>query len=320
MMPTDLCKVHVPGAYTTVQDLGRFGYQKMGIPVSGALDTAACRLANLLVGNPETEALLELTIIGPRLEFFTAVDIALTGADMGMAINGVPAAAWRSHRVTAGDQVEVQQVTRGCRGYLAVSGGIQVPPVMGSRSTYAGGRLGGYRGRPLKAGDVLPGSPAVPLPAVRQIDPGHVPELGGDVCLRLVPGPQDDFFDEGMNTLLTSTYMVTPKADRMGCRLQGPEVLRRGQAPASIVSEPSMPGSIQIPADNQPIVLLVEQTVGGYAKIATMISADRSKLAQATPGDSVTFEKITLDQAHAAYHEEEARIRKLADAFGRLPS
>ncbi|MFH1985059.1 MAG: biotin-dependent carboxyltransferase family protein [Pseudomonadota bacterium] len=311
----NLCTVHVPGAFTTVQDLGRFGYQQMGIPVSGALDAAACRVANLLVGNSETAAVLELTITGPKLAFMAETAVALTGAEMGMFINGSPAASWHAHRLKPGDMLEIRQVTRGCRGYLAVSGGIQVPPVMGSRATYVGGALGGFNGRPLKAGDVLPGSPAPALPPPRGIPKEWIPEHGKDILLRVVPGPQDDFFDAGMKTLLSSAFMVTPKADRMGYRLQGPEIRRRADAPASIVSEPSMPGGIQIPADNQPIILLVEQTVGGYAKIATVISTDLPRLAQATPGDTVTFEQITLEAAHGRYREQEDRLRKIAGLF-----
>jgi len=309
-------KVHSPGAFTTVQDGGRFGYQKMGMPISGALDAFAFRVANLLVGNPLESAVLEITITGPKLEFLSETDIALTGAKMGMSLNDAPVPAWQSVRANPGDILEIHQVTSGCRAYLAISGGIDVPLVMGSRSTYVGGKLGGFAGRPLQAADVVCGLEAQLLETPRILPDRWIPEHQREISLRIIPGPQDDFFDAGLETLLTTDYMVTPKADRMGYRLQGAAIERIPGTPASIVSEPSMPGGIQIPADAQPIVLLVEQTVGGYSKIATVITPDIARLTQATPGDTVRFEKVDLAQAHTIYREAEKKLQKIAASIG----
>jgi len=305
-------KVHSPGAFTTVQDNGRFGYQKMGMPISGALDAFAFRVANLLVGNPAESAVLEITITGPRLEFLSETDIALTGAKMGMTLNDTLVQAWRSVRVKPGDMLEIHQVTSGCRAYLAISGGIDVPVVMGSRSTYVGGKLGGFEGRPLQADDVVNGLEARLLEAPRVLPNKWIPEHEREINLRIIPGPQDDYFDTGLETLLTTDYMVTPKADRMGYRLQGAAIERIPGTPASIVSEPSMPGGIQIPADAQPIVLLVEQTVGGYSKITTVITPDIARLTQATPGDTARFEKVDLAQAHKIYRDSEKKLQEIA--------
>jgi biotin-dependent carboxylase-like uncharacterized protein len=309
----DAFLVLTPGPYTTVQDRGRFGYQHMGIPVSGVLDAYAFRTANLLVGNPEDRAVLEMTILGPQLAVMQTVDVALTGAEMEMKLNFKPVEAWKSIRVEPGDILSIQAVKRGCRGYLAVTGGIAVPEVMGSRSTYVGGKLGGYHGRPIKKGDIVQSGPGTLLGSPRHMPESRIPRYTGQATLRAIPGPQDDFFDEGLTTLFTSEYMVTAKADRMGYRLQGPPVAHRADAQRSIISEPTMPGGIQVPADNQPIILLAEQTVGGYTKIATVISTDIHKIAQATPGDTVSFQRVDLDTAHAIYREQEEQLKEIAD-------
>jgi antagonist of KipI len=308
----DTFLVITPGSLTTVQDKGRFGYQHAGLPVSGALDSFACRVANLLVGNPEGSAVLESTIVGPQLAVLREADIALTGADMQAKLNYKQIENWKTIRVTPGDVLTFQQVKSGCRGYLAVSGGIKVPEVMGSMSTYVGGKIGGYGGRPLRKGDILQRGKGVPLDAPRHLSEKWVPRYPDQIILRTVSGPQDDHFDEGLAILLQSEFMVTPKADRMGYRLQGPPIKHKADVPQSIISEPTMPGGIQVPADGQPIILLVEQAVGGYAKIATVISTDLRHIAQAVPGDSVKFESVTLETAHAIYHKHEKMLGEIS--------
>jgi len=307
--------VLTPGPYMTVQDRGRLGYQQMGVPVSGALDAFACRTANLLVRNPEHCAVLEITITGPQLAIMSEADIALTGADMGLKLNHKPVPSWETIRVQPGDLLTIQQVTSGCRGYLAVSGGIDVPEIMGSRSTYVGGKLGGYEGRPLKKGDIIASGGGPLLDAPRHLPRSSIPHYPEEIPLRAVAGPQDDFFEDGLATLFESQYTVTPKADRMGYRLQGPAIEHREGVAKSIISEPTLPGGIQVPADHQPIVLLVEQTVGGYTKIATVISPDLSRIAQATPGDTVRFERVSLETARGIYKDQEARIQAIARKF-----
>ncbi len=309
----DTFLVLTPGPYTTVQDKGRFGYQQIGVPISGAIDQFAFRVANFLVENPEESAVLEITIVGPQLAVLREVDLALTGAEIGFELNHDPVECWKTVRVKPGDVISIQQVKSGCRGYLAVSGGIDVPEVMGSRSTYVGGKLGGYKGRTLKKGDVIQSVEGSLLNKPRYLPESWIPRYSEEVLLHAIPGPQDDFFDEGMETLFQSEFTVTVKADRMGYRLKGPSIQLKEKMPKSIISEPTMPGGVQIPADRQPIILLAEQTVGGYAKIATVISPDLSRIAQAIPGNTVRFEQVSLESAHRLYHEQAYRMQTIAD-------
>ncbi|MBC8443618.1 MAG: biotin-dependent carboxyltransferase [Deltaproteobacteria bacterium] len=307
----DLFDVITSGAYTTVQDKGRYGFLQMGIPVCGALDPFAFRVANMLVGNDKNHAVLEMTITGPRLEVLADAMVAVTGAEISVSLNDQPIPMWRSFRVQAGDLLAIHQVKSGCRAYLAVTGGLDVPIVMGSRSTYVGGHIGGFNGRPLKAGDRLGARPAGLPDFLQALSEDDIPQFSPEIVLRAIPGPQDDFFVEGLDLLFSSQFMVSTKADRMGYRLQGPPIPLLSDKPKSIVSEPSMPGGIQIPADQQPIILLVEQTVGGYAKIATVISSDISKIAQATPGDTVRFEPTSLEETHRQYLRQVGRYQNI---------
>lgn len=309
----ELFEVIAPGAFTTVQDKGRYGFQNMGIPICGALDACAYRIANLLVGNADDCAALEITVMGPRLKALAEADIALAGAEMVMTLNESALDGRQSFRISPGDILEIHQIKKGCRAYLAVSGGIDVAVVMGSRSTYVGGKIGGFQGRALKQGDILNRCGAGLLKSRRHLPVGFRPQYLTEITLRAIPGPQDDFFQEGLDILFASDFMVTAKADRMGYRLRGPFIPMREDMPKSIISEPSMPGGIQIPADQQPIILLVEQTVGGYTKIATVISSDLPKVAQATPGDTIRFEKVTLTQAHAVYRETAKQMNAIAE-------
>jgi biotin-dependent carboxylase-like uncharacterized protein len=309
----DLFSVLTPGAYTTVQDNRRYGFQQMGIPLSGALDAFSFNVANMLVENPENCAVLEITIMGCRFEVLNEADVAITGAQIGVTLNERPMECWSSFRVKSGDILEIKQVKSGCRAYLAVTGGIDVPEVMGSRSTYVGGSIGGYLGRPLKQGDIIKRGIGSLLKQARHLSPAVIPQYSSNIVIHAVLGPQDDFFDEGIKTLFESEYMISPKADRMGYRLQGPVIKHRAEMPKSIISEPSAPGGVQIPADGQPIILLVEQTVGGYTKIATVISTDLCKIAQATPGDTICFEQVTLKKAHALYHDRQKLMKEIEE-------
>ena len=311
----DAIKVISPGGYTTIQDRGRFGFQHMGIPVSGSLDNFSFVMANLLVGNPENLAAMEITIIGPCLEIRKEMDIALTGAKMDITINDNPVQQWRSIRVKPGDIITISQVQSGCRSYLAFTGGIDVPEVMGSFSTYAGAGIGGFKGRNLQKGDILETMEAPLLKKERILPEKFIPDYPGQIVVRALLGPQDDYFDDGIKVLFSSEYLVTAKADRMGYRLQGESISIKAGMPESIVSEPSIPGSIQIPPDEQPIILFVEQTVGGYAKIATVISSDLGLVAQTTPGDTIRFESMDLDAAHKLIFEEQKKISTIKDSF-----
>lgn len=312
----DFFHVIEPGAYTTVQDSGRFGFQRFGVPPTGMLDPYAGRIAGMLVGNDEDEALLELTFAGCILAVLAPGEIALTGAAMPLTINGAPKERWRSHSVLPGDTVRIGQAQSGCRAYLAIGGGIDVPKVMGSRSCYTGAGIGGHEGRPLAAGDVLPRGSKEVYGRSRKLPATFVPEYGGEIVLRAVAGPQSDYFDEGLKGFFDSAYTVTPQANRMGYRLAGPPVNPKPEMPKSIISEPSLPGGVQVPADGQPIILLVEQTVGGYTKVATVITTDIAKVAQAVPGDRIRFEPVSLAAAHGIYRRHcqmMARVKSAVD-------
>jgi biotin-dependent carboxylase-like uncharacterized protein len=314
----ELFAVRNPGPMTTVQDLGRLAFLDRGVPLSGALDPFACRVANLLVGNPEEAAVLEITVMGPTLEVLAPADIALTGADMGMTINREPVRAWRTVRANPGEVIRIPRAAYGCRAYLAVTGGIDVPRMMGSRSTFVRAKIGGVQGRGLIKGDTLHRGAGSLLSRPRELPDEWIPQYAREIALRAVPGPQDDAFREGIDAFFGASYEVTQQADRMGCRLRGPAVRRDGELPESIVTEPTMPGNVQVPADGQPIILLVEQTSGGYAKIATVITADLPKVAQVVPGNSVRFERVTLEDAHHLYREQQKHVQQIREYLKRV--
>jgi antagonist of KipI len=306
---SDVFRVLAPGPLTTVQDRGRLAFQHMGVPISGALDGFALRVANRLVGNLADGAVLESTLVGPRLEVLCPADIAVTGAATNLTLNDRPVPGWTALRVAPGDIVDLGAADNGCRAYLAVGGGIDVPPRMGSRATYLGGRFGGLEGRALQAGDILKHVPADLLARPRHLP--WFPLYGTTACLRAVPGPQNDFFQSALEVFFEASFTVTAQANRMGYRLEGAVLAREPQAPASIVSEPIVAGNVQVPADGQPIILLTEQTIGGYAKIATVITPDLFKVAQAKPGDTIRFLPVTLEAAHAALREWTAYLERI---------
>ncbi len=300
-----------PGSFTTVQDQGRYCFIDRGVPPSGVLDPFAAVVANFLVGNPDSAAVLEITMMGPALEALGEADVALTGADMSMTVNQEPVAGWQSVRVKRGDVIRIRQAKSGCRAYFAVTGGIDVPVIMGSRATCVKAKIGGVEGRPLRKGDVVGRIPAEPLAKSRKLPADFIPVCSPDVVLRAVSGPQDEAFASGLEDFFSSVYEVTAEADRMGYRLQGSPIHHDTGFPQSIISEPTLPGNVQLPADGQPIILLVEQTTGGYTKIATVISADLSKIAQAMPGNRVMFQNVTLEEAHRVYREQALLLRQI---------
>lgn len=308
-------KIVKPGFLTTIQDRGRFHYQKWGIPVAGAMDEYALRVGNLLVGNQENQACLEITLLGPEIEFWAPGLIALTGADLGAQLNGQSVETWTSFQVKEGDILRFTGIRSGCRAYLAAAGGFDVPVVMGSRSTYLRGKIGGLNGRALREGDVLEVNTSEQN---SQWPPSRIPvefrqQHSSTQVVRVVLGPQDDAFTpEGIDTFLHSEYTVTPESDRMGCRLEGPAITHR-EGP-DIISDGIAMGSIQVPGNGKPIVMLADrQTTGGYAKIATVITPDLWKMAQAKPGDTISFAGVTLAEAHAAYKDYENIFRQLPD-------
>jgi biotin-dependent carboxylase-like uncharacterized protein len=311
-------KILSPGLHTTVQDLGRFGYQNIGVPVSGALDGFGLRLANALVGNPQGAAAVEILVSGPVLEIAAdSARLALIGTGASLDIRGQKArvvAAGQSVTVQRGDIV---QIAPGCQSaccYLAVEGGIPVPHVLGSASTYVRAALGGLNGRALQPEDLVPlaiaSSPE--RTELRAPSPSPAPV---DQPTRVVLGPQQNYFrTEALATLLDAEFRVSNDTDRMGMRLDGPVLRHRGGW--DIISDAIATGSIQVPGSGQPIVLLADhQTTGGYPKIATVISADLPKLGRCRPGDPLRFVSVELEAAEEMCREAEREFAKLVGAL-----
>jgi antagonist of KipI len=302
--------VKKPGLLTTVQDAGRIGYQQFGVPVSGVMDHLSHRIGNLLVGNPENGAVLELSLLGPELVFQTDTVISVTGGDLGVHVNGEPLSLWTSVRVSEGDTLTCKGIKKGCRAYLAVAGGIQVPTVMGSLSTYTRGKIGGCEGRALKAGDVLTtGEPTAEIEqlAGRSLTPAEA-EYPREILIRVIPGPQDDAFTpEGIETFYSSPYAVTNECDRMGYRLEGAQISHISGG--DMISDGIAMGAVQVPGHGMPIVMMADrQTTGGYTKIANVITVDLPKMAQAKPGDQITFHRITVEEAQQLLQEQEKTL------------
>jgi len=304
--------IHDAGPLTTIQDLGRPGYLRVGIPASGPMDAMAFVLANRLAGNGDGAAALECTLIGPRVEFVDDRMVAIAGADMAPTLNGSPAPRWESVPVKRGDVLRMGAARTGVRAYLAVSGGIDTPPALGSRATYVRGRLGGLDGRALAKGDRLP------LGSADLVRPGRVPldrrpEYGPEVEIRVVLGPQDDRFTaRGVAAFLAGPYEMSTQSDRMGARLKGPLIEHvRGH---DIISDGVPLGGIQVVGDGQPIVLLRDrQSTGGYTKIATMCSFDVDRISQVKPGQRIAFRHIGLAEAHADLRAHRERLDRMIE-------
>jgi KipI family sensor histidine kinase inhibitor len=299
------------GGFTTVQDLGRYGYQRYGVPVSGAMDSYALRIANLLVGNDEGAAALEMTISGAELVFLRPVTVAITGADMQPRLDNQFVPVWRPFVAPAQSVLTFRGRRSGARAYVAVAGGIDVPVVLGSRSTYVRSRLGGVDGRPLQPGDRLAIGASEHPGSARELPAAFLPAYMGGHRVRVLLGPQEAAFTRrGLHTLLSSAYTIAPESDRMGYRLVGPAIEHSGSA--DIISDGSPAGAVQVPGDGRPLVLLADRgTTGGYPKIATVISADLPRLAQCRPGDRLFFDAVGQDEAHAALVRHEVVIDTL---------
>lgn len=298
-----------PGPLTTVQDSGRFGALGKGFSPGGAMDMDAMTVANLLVGNAPGVGVLEMTMLGITARFDCETVIALTGADMSTRLNDEPIARYASIAVHPGNILSMKAAKNGVRAYLSVAGGFDLPLVMGSVSTNLKCALGGFQGRKLKTGDELPlnqsGAPFLP----RQVSP---PEDYPDcISLRVLLGPQDDAFTQkGIDTFLGCEYTVTDKADRMGIRLSG-EIIESKNG-VDILSDGIAAGSVQIPASGTPIIMMADrQTTGGYAKIATVISADLSRAAQARPGTRIRFVRVTEAEAIRLRRDAEKKRKQL---------
>ena len=287
-------RVLAPGFQSTVQDLGRFGYAQFGVSASGAADALALRAGNLLVGNAENAAGIEMTLVGGAFEFEGATVAALTGSDLDA---GLP--LWTPLEIRAGQTVRCGATRSGARGYLCVRGGIGVPKTMGSASVHL---LTGLGGRALRAGDVLPiGADAIRRPRMPQPGPREkAPQSTRHSLLRVTAGPQEEWF---AGEIYAAAYGLSEESDRMGLRLRGPAI----PSPAGRMITEGVPlGAIQVPPDGQPIILFVEhQTTGGYPKPANVISADFWRLGQLRPRDEVRFERVEIEQALDLLREQE---------------
>lgn len=345
MSTTVQLRIITPGLSTTIQDLGRFGSQRLGVPPAGVLDREALRIANALVGNADTAAALEVRALGPTIEAVEGpVVCAFVGC--GVQMRRLPAEntsnqAGVAHQTSGtnpstiadgqtitlapGERLDVGALHDGQVGVLAVAGGIDVCEVLGSRATYMRGGMGGFEGRAVRAGDDLPVGTATGVDAASRSlnpvglrEPYRVPALSADAPLRVLLGPQDDHFTpDALEQLTTAHWTVTNDADRMGVRLQGPALAHLGSP--NIVSDGIATGALQVPGSGQPIVLLADrQTTGGYPKIATVISADLPRIAQAAPGTVFRFAVVTSDAASQIAREARAATDRIIRSIAPL--
>lgn len=325
-MPTDIAHLHIlrPGLLTSVQDCGRWGLQSRGVPVAGPMDPRAHRLANALVGNDQSAATLEVTLIGPEVEFEDERVVAVAGADFSLRLDDRVEQVNTPFVVAPGSRLRFGSRSRGSRAYLAVAGGLAVAPTLGSRATHLVSRMGGFHGRALAAGDRVPlgektrGSRLRPS-AIRPPDPPLsrvlIP-MDRHARVRVLPGPQRDrFADEALDALESGPYAIAIDSDRMGYRLQGPPLRRRSGA--DIISDATPLGVLQVPPSEQPVLLMADrQTSGGYPKIATVISADIGIAGQLGPGDTISFDVCSRKEAMAALIAQERALMAVERSAG----
>ena len=318
MADLEILEIIAPGILTSVQDLGRYGYGRYGVAPSGALDSFALWIANLLVGNRSDQACLEIMLLGPAIKALEDVVVAVTGGNLQPRRDKQPLAMWRSQILKKGDILSFSSPLSGFRAYVAVGGGISVPRVMGSRSTNFSSGFGGFQGRALKKNDILTSENHSQCEKTdsRSFNAAWIPVYPDNWSLRVIWGPQDDHFPaESRVSFLDATYIMSADSDRTGIRLQGPVIRQKPDIQASIISEGVISGSVQIPGDGLPIIILGETVTGGYRKIATVISADLPLLGQIKPGDSMRFTAVSLDEARQALIGVEENIRRFEESL-----
>lgn len=325
-------KIEKAGLFSTIQDTGRYGYQKYGIIVSGAMDAAALRIANLLVGNPENAAAIEATLLGPQIRFEADHLIAITGADLSPTIDGTPVKLWRPVFVPKGSLLAFGQPVGGCRTYISVAGSFNLPQVMGSASTYLRAAIGGLHGRQLQNGDLLRCKEAShdakaltrtlstkdrPSFAMAKwtVDPALLPGYEQNPTLRIVKGPEYELFSESSKAYLKDErFKISAQSGRMGYCLQGmPLALAESE---ELISSAVTFGTVQVPPEGNPIILMADhQTTGGYPRIAQVITADLPKLAQVAPGQTVRFREVILEEAQYLFIKQEQHIEQIKRAM-----
>ncbi len=307
-----------PGLLTTIQDLGRTGYQRFGMPVSGAMDPLALRIANRLVGNSDQAACLEITLQGPELLFETDSICAITGGDLSPTLNQKAIPMWKPFAIQAGDTLSFGTRKHGARSYLALPGGLDVPMKLGSRSTHLRSHTGGLKGRALRKQDVL--RSRLSQRTLDGIQNGTIPlgilNLYQSISpIRVILGPHSNLFKpDAVDVLQQSTYRVTPQSDRMGYRLAGPSLTHLQSS--HIISEAVPLGALQVPENLQPILLMADrQTTGGYPILAVVMSADIPRVAQLMPGESIQFQLIDLQEAQFLLQEQRKFLDKALPAI-----
>lgn len=301
------------GPLSTVQDLGRPGYSRYGVPPAGAMDPFALEIGNILVGNSRETAGLEMTMVGIKARFLLRTSIGITGGAGSFTLNGQKISCWRSILIEPGDVLDIGPITEGCRTYLTITGGITVPDVLGSKSTYLPAHFGGWQGRILKRGDLLPG---LPLPEgrtirARNLANDRIPDYSKPCTVRVIPGPNQALFSEEMlETFYANSYEVTTKSNRMGYRLQGPYL--KSKQTGVLLSDAVVTGAIQVPPDGQPIILAADhQTTGGYPILGVIASVDFPKVAQLGAGKKLSFQAISLEDAQSLRREQERFLHAL---------
>lgn len=322
-----------PGLQTSIQDLGRYGLRKYGVIVSGAMDSFAHRVANILVGNDEGEATLEITLLGPKILFKEDTLISICGGNLSPKINNKLIPMWRPIYIKKNSILSFGENTQGARAYLAFAGSFAVDTVMGSKSTYLRAKIGGYNGRKLESGDMLniEAPSAVSMKIINEllkvkgmkdyyypkwgVSTSILPKYNSNSIIHVVKGGEFDFFcDSSKQNFFCKSYLITPQSDRMGYRLKG-DLLELNR-PMEMLSEAVALGTIQVPPDGNPIILLADrQTTGGYPKIAQVISIDIPIMAQRKPGDKINFKEITLREAEGLYIQREKDIKDLKNSL-----
>jgi antagonist of KipI len=327
-----MLKIDKEGLQTTVQDLGRRGFQKYGVIASGVMDPYAHRLANILVGNEETKPTIEITLMGPHMTFLADCLFAITGGDLSPSLDGVPIKMWRPILVRKGCKLSFGKPVSGCRAYLAVTGGIAVSEVMGSRSTYLRAGIGGFNGRALHRGDLVPiGAPSHIIKGFMdrlakeenkssfiQVDwtlmAQAIPTYQREATVQVIQGRQANLFSkDSLKRFYNQAFQISSDSDRMGYRLKGTQLALK--EPKELLSEAVSFGSVQVPPDGQPIILMADrQTTGGYPKIGQIATIDLHKVSQLKPGEFIRFEKITLEEAQQLLLNERKLIAQLVQS------
>lgn len=308
-------KIINPGLLTTIQDNGRLYYQQYGIPMAGVMDNYSMQLANILLGNDRYEAVLEITYIGPTIQFNSNSVISITGADISPKINNENIKMYSTVYVNKGDILKFGEIKNGCRAYLSIKGGFNIPKIMGSKSTYLRGKIGGFKGRRLKAGDIIPINDNTNYLGIRKIPNNLIPNYYNEYTARVIMGYQcSRFTKKGIDTFLNSKYIISNQCDRMGYRLNGNKIDHKNGA--DIISEGITLGTIQVSGEGKPIIMMADrQTTGGYTVIANVISIDIPYIAQLKAGDILRFERINIKEAHKLIKDTEEELIKIKEKF-----